>query len=158
MRYTRRDFLTAAVAAGIGGSAGCSRQSQPANRLSGAPGVELQVSDTALPDYSHDLERYLVRVTNEARDRRKQVISAISTRQQIADRQKAVVDTVYVHGSGEWNGKAGYTFEMRAVDAGEPGKEKDRFKIIIRDAHSDTVASVSEEIDSGNIQSYKPPK
>ncbi len=95
MRYTRRDFLTAAVAAGIGGSAGCSRQSQPANRLSGAPGVELQVSDTALPDYSHDLERYLVRVTNEARDRRKQVISAISTRQQIVDRQKAVVDTVW---------------------------------------------------------------
>jgi cephalosporin-C deacetylase-like acetyl esterase len=94
-RYTRRDFLTAAVAAGIGGSAGCSRQSQPANRLSGAPGVELQVSDTALPDYSHDLERYFVRVANEARDRRKQVISAISTRQQIADRQKAVVDTVW---------------------------------------------------------------
>jgi cephalosporin-C deacetylase-like acetyl esterase len=95
VRYTRRDFLTAAVAAGIGGSAGCSRQSQPANRLSGAPGVELQVSDTALPDYSHDLERYFVRVANEARDRRKQVISAISTRQQIADRQKAVVDTVW---------------------------------------------------------------
>jgi cephalosporin-C deacetylase-like acetyl esterase len=95
MRYTRRDFLSAAVAAGIGGSVGCSRQSQPANRLSGAPGVELQVSDTALPDYSHDLERYFVRVANEARDRRKQVISAISTRQQIADRQKAVVDTVW---------------------------------------------------------------
>jgi cephalosporin-C deacetylase-like acetyl esterase len=97
MRYTRRDFLSAAAAAaaGIGGSVGCSRQPQPVSRLSGAPGVELQVTDTALPDYSHDLERYLVRVTNEARDRRKQVISAISTRQQIADRQKAVVDTVW---------------------------------------------------------------
>ena len=96
MSYTRRDFLgAAAAAAGIGGSFGCSQQPAPANRLSGAPGVELQVSDTALPDYSHDLERYLVRVSNEARDRRKQMISAISTRQQIADRQKAVVDAVW---------------------------------------------------------------
>ena len=95
MRFTRRDFLSAAAAAGIGGSVGCSRQAEPVNRLSGAPGVALQVSDAALPDYSHDLERYLVRVTNEARDRRKQVIGAISTRQQIADRQKAVVDTVW---------------------------------------------------------------
>ena len=89
MRYTRRDFLSAAAAAGIGGSVGCSSQPAPANRLSGAPGVELGVDDVALPDYSHDLEQYLVRIANEARDRRKQVISAISTRQQIADRQKS---------------------------------------------------------------------
>src|SRR5262245_13372087 len=96
MIYTRRDFLSAAAAAaGIGGSFGCSRQPAPANGLSGAPGVELQVSDVSLPDYSHDLERYLVRVSNEARDRRKQLIAAISTRQQIADRQKAVVDAVW---------------------------------------------------------------
>jgi len=96
MRYTRRDFLSAAVAAaGVGGSVGCSRPSAPSNRLSGAPGVELGVDDVALPDYSHDLEKYLVRIANEARDRRKQVIGAISTRQQIADRQKAVVDTVW---------------------------------------------------------------
>ena len=46
--------------------------------------MELSVDDAALPDYSRDLERYLVRLTNEARDRRKQVINAISTRQ--ADR------------------------------------------------------------------------
>jgi len=95
LRYTRRDFLSAAAAAGIGGAVGCSRQPAPANRLSGAPGVELQVSDATLPDYSHDLERYLVRVSNEARDRRKQMISAIATRQQIADRQKTVVETVW---------------------------------------------------------------
>jgi dienelactone hydrolase len=96
MRYTRRDFLsTTAAAAGIGGSVGCSRQPEPVNRLSSAPGVELRIDDVALPDYSHDLEKYLVRITNEARDRRKQLIGAISTRQQIADRQKAVVDTVW---------------------------------------------------------------
>ena len=99
MRYTRRDFLKAAGAAvavaGIGPSAGCSRPPAPVNRLSGAPGVELSVDEAALPDYSHDLERYLVRVTNDARDRRKQVINAISTRQEIMDRQKAVVDDVW---------------------------------------------------------------
>src|SRR5213076_2565873 len=91
MRYTRRDFLEAAGAAvavaGIGPSVGCSRP--------GAPGVELSVDEAALPDYSHDHERYLVRVTNDARDRRKQVINAISTRQEIVDRQKAVVDDVW---------------------------------------------------------------
>jgi cephalosporin-C deacetylase-like acetyl esterase len=95
MRYTRRDFLSAAAAAGIGGAVGCSSQPAPVNRLAGAPGVELGVDDVALPDYSHDLETYLVRIANEARDRRKQLIGAISTRQQIADRQKAVVDTVW---------------------------------------------------------------
>ncbi len=98
MRYTRRGFLEAAGAAvavaGIGRSVGCSRPPAPVNRLSGAPGVELSVDD-ALPDYSHDLERYLVRVTHDAHDRRKQVINAISTRQEIMDRQKAVVDDVW---------------------------------------------------------------
>jgi len=96
VKYTRRDFLgAAAAAAGIGGSVGCSRPPAPDNRLSGAPGVELRVDDVALPDYSHDLEKYLVRITNEARDRRKQVINAISTRQDIAGRQKAVIDDVW---------------------------------------------------------------
>jgi cephalosporin-C deacetylase-like acetyl esterase len=95
MKYSRRDFLSAAAAAGIGGSIGCSRQPAPGNRLSGAPGVELGVDDVALPDYSHDLENYLVRIANEARDRRKQVINAISTRQEIASRQKTVTDTVW---------------------------------------------------------------
>src|SRR6266536_2038994 len=98
MRSTRRDFLEAAAAVavvGIGGSAGCSKPIAPVNRLSAAPGVELGIDDAALPDYSHDLERYLIRVSDEARARRKQVINAISTRQQIMDRQKAVVDDLW---------------------------------------------------------------
>src|SRR5262245_22426007 len=104
MTYTRRDFLetTGAVfAAGLGGaSAGCSKPqpppaSAPAIRLSGAPGVEIKVDGTALPDYSRDLERYLVRLTNEARDRRKGIIGAISTRQHVLDRQKLVVSELW---------------------------------------------------------------
>jgi hypothetical protein len=67
---------------------------QPPSRP-GAPGVELNIDTSALPDYSRDLERYLVRVANEARDRRKQIINAISTRQAVLDRQKAVVSELW---------------------------------------------------------------
>jgi hypothetical protein len=69
---------------------------------------------------------------------------------------KAVVDTVFVQGAGTWNGKSGYTFEMRAVDAGEPGAHRDRFRIVIQDAKGNVVTRVSDEIDSGNIQAFKP--
>ena len=85
MSYTRRKFLettgTLAAAAGLGPAIGLARQSP--NRQQGAPGVELNVDVAALPDYTHDLEKYLVRLTNEARDRRKRIINAISTREQV---------------------------------------------------------------------------
>lgn len=68
----------------------------------------------------------------------------------------AVVDTLFVQGTGTWNGKPGYTFEMRAVDAGEPGAHRDRFRIVIQDAKGNVVARVSDEIDAGNIQAFKP--
>jgi len=48
--------------------------------------------------------------------------------------------------------------ELKATDQGEPGADRDRFKIVIRDAQGNRVASVSEKIDSGNNQSEKPPK
>ena len=95
MTYTRRRFLetTGALAAApaSGRSVGFAQQSPAGSRQAGAPGVELNVDDAALPDYSRDLERYLVRLANEARDRRKQIINAISTRQGVLDRQKTVV-------------------------------------------------------------------
>ena len=67
MKHTRRDFLEAAAAVVASAGAGCSRQPATATRLSGATGVELGIENAALPDYSHDLERYLVRLANEAR-------------------------------------------------------------------------------------------
>ena len=92
MPYTRRRFLEAAgalaAAAGLGPSVGLLAQSPAGTRPSGAPGVELNVDAAALPDYSRDLERYLVRLANDARERRKRIINAISTRQQVLDRQK----------------------------------------------------------------------
>src|SRR4029453_3245491 len=91
MTYTRRRFLetsAALAAAGLGASLGSPRQSAAGSRQTGAPGVELNVGGVALPDYSRDLERYLVRLASDARERRKRVINAISTRQEVLDRQK----------------------------------------------------------------------
>jgi cephalosporin-C deacetylase-like acetyl esterase len=99
MSFTRRKFLeatgTLAAAAGFGRGIHASGQSSPVARQSGAPGVDLKVDVAALPDYSRDLERYLIRVSNDARERRKRIINAISTRQQVLDRQKSVVTELW---------------------------------------------------------------
>ncbi len=73
MKYTRRSFLEATVVgvAGLRRPAGSLRQSSAGIRQAGAPGVELNVDVAALPDYSRDLERYLIRLSDEARLRRK---------------------------------------------------------------------------------------
>jgi cephalosporin-C deacetylase-like acetyl esterase len=92
MTYTRRKFLetTGALAAAAGlGHASPLAQSPAGTAQAGAPGVQLSVE--TLPDYSRDLERYLIRVSNEARERRKRLIDAITTKQQVLDRQKSVV-------------------------------------------------------------------
>ena len=89
MTYTRRRFLEAtgalAAAAGLGCPVDSLKQSTAGKTPAGAPGVELNVDGTALPDYSRDLERYLVRLSNDARERRKRVINAVSTRQDVLD-------------------------------------------------------------------------
>src|SRR5437660_8713689 len=94
MTYTRRRFLetTGALtaAAGLGRPVGSVKQSSAGRRQAGGPGVELNVDGAGLPDYSHDLERHLVRLSNDVRERRKRVINAISTRQEVLDRQKMV--------------------------------------------------------------------
>ncbi len=99
MPYTRRTFLeatgTLAAAAGLGPSVDLLAQSAAGTRPSGAPGVELNVDAAGLPDYSRDLERYLVRLANDARERRKRIVSAISTRQQVLDRQRTVVEELW---------------------------------------------------------------
>jgi cephalosporin-C deacetylase-like acetyl esterase len=95
VKYTRRDFLEAAGAVVAAAGGGCSRRPATPERLSGATGVELGVETAALPDYSHDLERYLVRIASEARERRRQVIDAISTPQGIQERQKVITEQVW---------------------------------------------------------------
>jgi hypothetical protein len=65
------------------------------------------------------------------------------------------VDTVSFSGVGRWNGRAGYRFDAVAVDAGEPGRGRDAFRISVQDPSGLVVASVDAEITAGNIQSLR---
>src|SRR6185503_15450408 len=98
MKLTRRRFLEGAGAVAAGSllrPARAAGQPQAGRPISGAPGVELNVDGAGLPDYSRDLERYLVRLANEARERRQRVVRAIATPQDVLDRQKAVVSELW---------------------------------------------------------------
>jgi beta-lactamase superfamily II metal-dependent hydrolase/DNA/RNA endonuclease YhcR with UshA esterase domain len=54
-------------------------------------------------------------------------------------------------GTGTWNGQGGYVFEATAVDFGEPGKGRDRFAIVIRDAIGAVVSSTDALLTHGNL-------
>ena len=95
MKYKRRDFLQTAAVIVASAGGGCSRRPAASDRLSGATGVDLSVENSALPDYSHDLEKYLVRLASEARARRMQAIDAISTVRGIQERQKVVTQQLW---------------------------------------------------------------
>jgi hypothetical protein len=70
-------------------------------------------------------------------------------------RPRAVVDAVVMTGIGAWNGRAGYTFELHAVDAGEPGRGRDSVSIVIRAPGGPVVESVTGTLGGGNVQSRK---
>jgi hypothetical protein len=65
------------------------------------------------------------------------------------------VDTVEFVGAGQWNGAPGYTFEVRASDAGEPGPNRDTFAITIKDPKGVIVITASGALAGGNIQSQR---
>jgi hypothetical protein len=65
------------------------------------------------------------------------------------------IDTVTFEGTGRWNGRSGYRFSAQAVDAGEPGANRDRFAITIRDGSGTVVSAVNATITAGNIRSMR---
>jgi hypothetical protein len=65
------------------------------------------------------------------------------------------VDTVMATGTGKWNGQAGYTYELIAVDNGEPGRHRETLTLVIKSATGQIVAQVSGDLDGGNIQSKR---
>ena len=65
------------------------------------------------------------------------------------------IDTVEFTGLGKWNGIGGYSFHVRAADAGEPGRSRDTFTLTIVGPGGATVASVSGVLTGGNIQSSR---
>lgn len=66
-----------------------------------------------------------------------------------------LVDSAVFTGTGKWNGAAGYRFEAKATDQGEPGPGRDSFKITIYNASNVVVATVDAPIGNGNIQSNR---
>jgi hypothetical protein len=67
--------------------------------------------------------------------------------------RQPAVDSVMFAGTGRWNGMAGYTFEVRATDQGEPGRQRDTFSLIVKDSRGSVVINIAGKLDSGNIQS-----
>jgi hypothetical protein len=65
------------------------------------------------------------------------------------------VDSVIFTGAGKWNGKPGYMFNVMAADKGEPGRRRDTFSLVIKDATGKVIASVDDVLDGGNIQSTR---
>jgi hypothetical protein len=70
-------------------------------------------------------------------------------------RREPTMDSVVFTGSGKWNGKSGYTFEARATDQGEPGRQRDTFSLVVKDSRGAVVATLNSKLDSGNIQSTR---
>ena len=68
---------------------------------------------------------------------------------------KPTVDSVSMQGHGKWNGQAGYTFVVEATDQGEPGRGRDHFSGMVRDAAGGIVLSVDGVLSDGNIQSSR---
>jgi hypothetical protein len=64
-------------------------------------------------------------------------------------------DTVAFSGTGKWNGKPGYTFQATASDRGEPGRGRDTFSLLVRDAAGNVVVNVADTLDGGNVQSMR---
>ena len=58
-----------------------------------------------------------------------------------------------VTGRGLLNGASGYTFELVAVDRGEPGRRRDDVTLVVRNASGTVVMQTAGAIDSGNVDS-----
>jgi hypothetical protein len=67
-----------------------------------------------------------------------------------------LIDSVVFSGKGRWNGNPGYTFEVKATDAGEPGAGRDTFTLTITSPGGKVVTSLGGLISGGNIQSKRP--
>jgi hypothetical protein len=70
--------------------------------------------------------------------------------------QRATNDTLVASGTGTWNRGAGYAFELKATDHGEPGKKGDTFEITVTAPGGAVVAVIpagEAMLAAGNVQS-----
>ena len=70
-------------------------------------------------------------------------------------RQRPQIDTVTLSGTGSWNGQAGYRYEVRAADEGEPGRHRESVTIVVTSPSGTVVATVSGTLTGGNVQSRR---
>jgi hypothetical protein len=63
------------------------------------------------------------------------------------------INRVVFSGSGSWNGRAGYTFEVEAEERGEPARGRDVLRMVVRAADGGVVLDVAGTLEDGNIQS-----
>ncbi|MEW6320625.1 MAG: hypothetical protein AB1635_06005 [Acidobacteriota bacterium] len=68
---------------------------------------------------------------------------------------RPMVDTVLFTGTGEWNGRPGYRYEVLASDEGEPGRHRESIRIRVWDASNAPVVDVAGVLDGGNVQSVR---
>lgn len=59
---------------------------------------------------------------------------------------------VLLQGTGFWNGRGGYAFEIGAHDLGEPGRNRDTFSVVVRDPSGMEVLRASGTLTDGNIR------
>jgi predicted extracellular nuclease len=64
------------------------------------------------------------------------------------------IDSVVFSGPASFDGSAGYTYEVRATDRGEPGRN-DTFTLIVRNAAGVEIVNAGGTLAAGNIQSRK---
>jgi hypothetical protein len=67
---------------------------------------------------------------------------------------RAPADTVLFNGVGEWNGEAGYAFEVSARDEGEPAR-RESIRLAITSPAGVVVARADGTLAGGNIQSTR---
>ena len=65
------------------------------------------------------------------------------------------VDTVMFTGHASWNGVAGYRFDVRASDRGEPGVNLDTFQVVVTSPSGQVVLSAFGALRGGNVQSLR---
>jgi HYR domain len=65
------------------------------------------------------------------------------------------VDSVLFSGAGDWNGHAGYRYEVSAVDRGDSAHRNDTVRITIKAANGSVVASVDGVLTSGFVESAR---
>jgi hypothetical protein len=123
--------------------------------------VRYEVAFAARERASGERARLEVEVFNRRPDRRDRFIAraidsvAFSDDPSVVPGRGAQVDTVLFSGSGEWNGRPGYRFQVCAADRGDLGFQRDSLRLTITSPGGTVMAEFSGVISGGYIESER---